>query len=293
MLIKEFRIILPMTVEEYRVAQLYAVAEASKGETGGGDGVEILVNEPFTTEVYPPDPPLLDGDPRYQTGQYTHKLYHLAHKVPGIVRQIAPTKSLILQEVAWNAYPYCRTVLTVCSVVVDYYLPIIFQNDYFTTAFCIKIESLHSSDINLTNAHQLSPEELENRKLVNIDIGDISPSDKDYNPDEDPTTFKSQKTGRGPLKPEWWLDGYSGPIMCAYKLVRCLCKIPLLQQRLESMILRQEYRLFANFHRQVFCWMDRWYGMTLEDIRRLEEETKRELEVQRLHGSARGHVGTE
>ncbi|KAF6771182.1 hypothetical protein AHF37_10314 [Paragonimus kellicotti] len=57
--------------------------------------------------------------------------------------------------------------------------------------------------------------------------------------------------------------------------------------------MRQEYRLFANFHRQVFCWMDRWYGMTLEDIRRLEEETKRELEVQRLHGSARGHVGTE
>ncbi|KAF6771708.1 hypothetical protein AHF37_09009 [Paragonimus kellicotti] len=25
--------------------------------------------------------------------------------------------------------------------------------------------------------------------------------------------------------------------------------------------------------------MDRWYGMTIEDVRRLEEETKRELEV--------------
>ncbi|KAF7238632.1 hypothetical protein EG68_12076 [Paragonimus skrjabini miyazakii] len=206
MLITEFRIILPMTVEEYRVAQLYAVAEASKRETGGGDGVEILVNEPFTTEVHPPDPPLLDGDPRYQTGQYTRKLYHLAHKVPNIVRQVAPTKSLILPEVAWNAYPYCRTVLT---------------NDYFTTAFCIKIESLHSPDINLTNAHQLSSEELKNRKVVNIDIGDISPSDKDYNPDEDPTTFKSEKTGRGPLKPGWWLvcsesNGYLNAYLVIY-----------------------------------------------------------------------------
>ena len=38
MLIKEFRVILPMTVEEYQVAQLYAVAEASKNETGGGEG---------------------------------------------------------------------------------------------------------------------------------------------------------------------------------------------------------------------------------------------------------------
>ena len=36
MLIKEFRVILPMTVEEYQVAQLYAVAEASKNETCAG-----------------------------------------------------------------------------------------------------------------------------------------------------------------------------------------------------------------------------------------------------------------
>ena len=38
MLIKEYRVILPMTVEEYNIAQLYAVAEASKNETGGGEG---------------------------------------------------------------------------------------------------------------------------------------------------------------------------------------------------------------------------------------------------------------
>ena len=30
-----------MTVEEYQVAQLYSVAEASKNETGGGEGVEV------------------------------------------------------------------------------------------------------------------------------------------------------------------------------------------------------------------------------------------------------------
>ena len=30
-----------MTVDEYQVAQLYSVAEASKNETGGGEGVEV------------------------------------------------------------------------------------------------------------------------------------------------------------------------------------------------------------------------------------------------------------
>ena len=43
MIIKEFRVILPMTVEEYQVAQLYAVAEASKNETGGGEGKGLIL----------------------------------------------------------------------------------------------------------------------------------------------------------------------------------------------------------------------------------------------------------
>jgi len=47
MLIKEFRVTMNMTVEEYQVAQLYSVAEASKHETGGGEGVEVLKNEPY------------------------------------------------------------------------------------------------------------------------------------------------------------------------------------------------------------------------------------------------------
>lgn len=39
---------------------------------------------------------------------------------------------------------------------------------------------------------------------------------------------------------------------------------------------------------QLFCWMDRWYGLTMEDIRALEEKTKDELDRQRQHGEVRG-----
>ncbi len=104
MLIKEFRITLPMTVEEYQVAQLYSVAEASKNETGGGEGVEVQKNEPYD------DVPLLNG--KFNKGQYTYKIYHLASKVPQFVRMCAPKGSLEIHEEAWNAYPYCKTVLT-------------------------------------------------------------------------------------------------------------------------------------------------------------------------------------
>ncbi|KAJ8287127.1 hypothetical protein GJAV_G00047960 [Gymnothorax javanicus] len=69
-LIKEYRVVLPCSVEEYQVAQLY-----SEGEKG----------------------------------QYTHKIYHLKSKVPTFVKMIAPEGALVFHEKAWNAYPYCRT----------------------------------------------------------------------------------------------------------------------------------------------------------------------------------------
>ena len=104
MIIKEYRIVLPMTVDEYQIAQLYGTAEASLNETGGGEGVEVLKNEPYDNV------PLLNG--KFCSGQYTLKKYHLASKVPGWVRAIAPSGALELQEEAWNAYPYCKTVIS-------------------------------------------------------------------------------------------------------------------------------------------------------------------------------------
>ena len=58
-----------MSVDEYQIGQLFSVAEASKLETGGGEGIEVLVNEPFE-------------DPETgRKGQYTHKVWHLSQKV--------------------------------------------------------------------------------------------------------------------------------------------------------------------------------------------------------------------
>ena len=70
------------------MAQLYAGAEASKNETGGGEGVEVLKNEPYDNV------PLLNG--KFTKGQYTYKIYRLASKVPGWIKMIAPTGKLEL-----------------------------------------------------------------------------------------------------------------------------------------------------------------------------------------------------
>jgi len=36
--------------------------------------------------------------------------------------------------------------------------------------------------------------------------------------------------------------------------------------------------LFTKFHKQLFCWIDQWYGLTMADIRRIEDETQKELQ---------------
>ncbi|KAG8450755.1 hypothetical protein GDO86_003142 [Hymenochirus boettgeri] len=210
--IKEYRVILPVSVEEYQVGQLYSVAEASKNETGGGEGVEVLVNEPYE-----------NGS---EKGQYTHKIYHLHSKVPGFVRMLAPEGALNIHEKAWNAYPYCRTIIT---------------NEYMKDDFLIKIETWHKPDLGtLDNVHKLEPDVWKSVEVVHIDIADRSQVlSKDYKPEEDPAKFKSVKTGRGPLCPDWKKtlgQQKDCPHMCAYKLVTVKFKWWGLQNKIESFI---------------------------------------------------------
>lgn len=47
---------------------------------------------------------------------------------------------------------------------------------------------------------------------------------------------------------------------------------------LSFVVPQQEKRLFTNFHRQLFCWIDKWIDLNMEDIRRMEEETRKELD---------------
>lgn len=61
---------------QYQIGQLYSVIQTSMKETGGGEGVEILKNEPFTQDSgTQPKTPLLSSAPT--SGQYTHKIYHV------------------------------------------------------------------------------------------------------------------------------------------------------------------------------------------------------------------------
>ncbi|XP_076435238.1 phosphatidylinositol transfer protein 2-like [Babylonia areolata] len=256
MLIKEYRIPLPLDVEEYRIAQLYMIQKKSREESRDTEsGVEIIENKPYT------------GGPG-GTGQYTYKIYHIGSHLPGWFRAVLPKSALQVEEEAWNAYPFTKT---------RYRCP-------FVDKFLLEIETRYLSDCcQQDNALSLEDRELALREVDIIDIVRDPISSSDYRQDEDPKLFRSTKTCRGPLE-DGWREDYrpsvrgDKPVMTAYKVCRVEFKYWGMQNKIERFIhdiaLR---RTMLRAHRQAWCWQDEYHGLSMGDIRRLERETQLHL----------------
>lgn len=39
------------------------------------------------------------------------------------------------------------------------------------------------------------------------------------------------------------------------------------------MVQHAQRKVLLEGHRKAFCWLDEWYGLTMEDIRAMEKET--------------------
>ncbi|XP_053136103.1 membrane-associated phosphatidylinositol transfer protein 2 isoform X6 [Hemicordylus capensis] len=252
MLIKEYRIPLPMSVDEYRIAQLYMIQKKSREETcGEGSGVEILENRPYR-----------DGPGG--NGQYTHKVYHIGMHIPSWFRSILPKAALRVEEESWNAYPYTRTRYT-CP---------------FVEKFSIDIETYYIADSGeQVNVFNLSPAEKRQTVLDPIDIVKDPIPPHEYKSEEDPKMYRSVKTTRGPLSEDWIKEHKSSPgrypIMCAYKLCKVEFRYWGMQSKIERFIHDVGLRkVMVRAHRQAWCWQDEWYGLTIEDIRQLEKEAQ-------------------
>ncbi|XP_053726034.1 membrane-associated phosphatidylinositol transfer protein 2-like isoform X1 [Synchiropus splendidus] len=252
MLIKEYRIPMPMSVEEYRIAQLYMIQKKSREEScGEGSGVEILENKPYS-----------DGPGGI--GQYTHKVYHIGMHIPSWFRSILPKAALRVEEESWNAYPYTRTRYT-CP---------------FVEKFSIDIETYYKPDTgSQADVFNLSAADKRQRTIDPIDIVTDPIPPHEYKLEEDPRIYKSAKTQRGPLLDNW-IEDYNNnpgktPIMCAYKLCKVEFRYWGMQSKIERFIHDVGLRkVMVRAHRQAWCWQDEWYGLTMEDIRQLELETQ-------------------
>ncbi|KAJ1666879.1 hypothetical protein IW140_002463 [Coemansia sp. RSA 1813] len=245
--VKEYRIRNNCTLDEYKIAQLYAVAQMSLNETGSGEGVEVIKNEPYDNEK--------------GKGQYTFKIYHCANRVPAAIRAIMPKDALILHEEAWNGYPHCKTITT---------------SPWMKESFKIITETMHRSDRgDAENALNAPQDVLNQREIVYLDVSHDDEIKSAYKKEEDPKLYKSTKTGRGPLTGDWALT--CDPVMTCYKLVTVEFKWWPFQSVVEPIIVSWMRKAMLVLHRQLFCDTDEWCDMTIEQLRALEDETQKKL----------------
>lgn len=255
MLMKEYRICMPLTVEEYRIGQLYMISKHSHEQSDRGEGVEVVQNEPYE-------------DPNHGNGQLTEKRVYLNSKLPSWARAVVP-KIFYVTEKAWNYYPYTITEYT-CS---------------FLPKFSIHIETKYEDNKGSNDSiFDNEAKDLE-REVCFIDIASDEIPERYYKESEDPKYFKSQKTGRGQLK-EGWRETHQ-PIMCSYKLVTVKFEVWGLQTRVEQFVHKVVRDILLIGHRQAFAWVDEWYDMTMDDVREYEKNMheKTNIKVCNQHSS--------
>lgn len=246
-LVKEYIIPMPLSVEEYRIAQLYMVAKFSKERTSKGEGITILKNEPYEDEIH-------------GKGQYTHKQIHVGSSAPAWAKSLIPSNCCV-EEKAWNAYPYVKTV---------YSCPL------FGDRFSITSETRYFDDDQekeRENVFNLAPDVLATRELDRVDIVGEEVDEPHYKESEDPKLWVSKVNGRGKLQPDWRKT--TPQRMVIHKLTKVEFKVWGIQTKAEQYLQKSMVRdIILLGHRQAYTWMDEWIHLTIEDIRRIEQETK-------------------
>ncbi|XP_015805851.1 cytoplasmic phosphatidylinositol transfer protein 1b isoform X1 [Nothobranchius furzeri] len=238
MLMKEYRICMPLTVEEYRIGQLYMISKHSCEESDGGDGVEVVRNEQ-------------DTHPLHGVGQVTEKRIYLTSKLPTWIKTFVP-QIFYVTETAWNFYPYTVTEYSVS----------------FLPKFSVRIETRFENNNGCNNnVFGDAPTPADSVSFLDI-LSDPIP-EKHYKNSEDLSLWRSDKTSRGPLE-RGWRDGHE-PIMCSYKRVWCSFEVFGFQSRTEGFVHKNIRDVLLVAHRQAVAWLDEWHGLSLEEVRKYEK----------------------
>eukprot|EP00042_Codosiga_hollandica_P043664 m.417141 g.417141 ORF g.417141 m.417141 type:complete len:189 (-) comp56616_c0_seq1:303-869(-) len=161
MLVKEYRCALPLTLAEYRIAQRYMVDRNTNNKHSDTvPRIDVLVSETYT-----------DGPGG--SGLYTRKRFHLGAHLPAWIRAVLPKTALLMEEEAWNAYPYTRTKYT-CP---------------FVEKFFVDVETIYAADAGTQeNIFNLSGSEAR-RPVEHLSVIATTLEPKDYNELEDPAKF--------------------------------------------------------------------------------------------------------
>jgi len=252
MLLVEYRIKLPISIDQYQIAHLHTTMDMSKQYTKLGEGVEILENTPCDPACLPHQKP--DSRKAVTKVQRTSKRYY----IPDSITTVVGFNNVILRKSSFNKFPNFRTTITVESASGS-----LINGEFTIDTVCRKGDDV----VNKDNVFRLPQEILDKRAVVDIDIvRDALPSDlvSEY---EDPKKVLG-------LTDEWQESLIPRLSIVVYKLVFVKSCDPVNKEVINALVIDNLNKMFNVFHRKLVCSQDRWTGLNMEDIRIMEEETK-------------------
>mmetsp|Transcript_33863 Transcript_33863/g.46350 ORF Transcript_33863/g.46350 Transcript_33863/m.46350 type:complete len:285 (+) Transcript_33863:80-934(+) len=226
--------------------------------------IEILYvgkKPPSSFSLSPPSlfPP--DSEPIY-----THRLFHLAGRLPLFLQKIlgGTVSVLHVEEKAVIAYPYIYT---------EYTLPAIFSEKRFKMV----VTSQHApkkGGMYQHNIFKLSRKEIEERAVRILDIvTDPLPKSKSS---PDLRNFSSEKVPIKKLRAGWKGE------MVAYKMVKIHIGLPIgtrLRRKASEFANQIISEVYLDVHRHCIAEVDEWYDMDISAVLKLVEEVQQTLSL--------------
>ncbi|ANQ08964.1 Phosphatidylinositol transfer protein [Plasmodium coatneyi] len=257
----EFRLTMPLSVEEYNICQKYLLARVTQEDTYNTMHGEGRNKRRDVRKIVLFKKGTLDGE-HGEAVDYTFKRMNVVNKIPKWLQNFVHPNYCLIDETYWNSTPN---------------LKIVYEAKGFPKAR-VQVDSTHHLGYNTEeNPFNIPEELLTQRKIILIDIVNDELAAGDYKAEEDPTLFYSEKAKRGKLE-ENWIENSKVIITC-YKLFTI--DIPyfgILCSKLENWIVTQIKNNLLKYHRKALCWIDEWYNLTEQRIYMFEEEMQQRLE---------------
>ena len=250
----EYRILMPLKIEENGIGVRFSFTEVERINTGGGEGVVVLQDKIFkipfdkTGHVKLEDLPLYEDyntqmsikkHAKNKSGSLTSLNSHpmtsaFVKSIPEIESKsqyglFTQKQYRVASKVPW----FIRKVVPKDMLILNenawnmypHLTKTVLVNEFLKTKTRLEFDTIvHECPTGepLENAHNLSAEMLKKREVINIDITEPVTAQY-YKEEEDPCKFKSVKTGRGQLVKDKWVMINHNIIIEMF--LKTLCKI--------------------------------------------------------------------
>ncbi|CAF3511571.1 unnamed protein product [Rotaria sp. Silwood1] len=291
MRLKEYRIPIPLNLDEYRLGQQWTEIELLKETLQTCSTCVTLydnISEQERLDIINEKIPLTLKTNIKSSTKMTHKKYNIKDQTPKFLELffLKSNNDLILDEYSWDNWPYTLTIIEN----IDYYIRIIIQSYYINNNLSI---INNNSQLYFT----LNDEQIKSLKDYEIiNIAERLDEKKDYRLDEDPTRNSSiKKPNILPLQlnTKWyenWPNNQSS--MCVYKLIELNIFNENNDEKsfftkttnkiLWSSIIKAQKMIYHRFHQKMITNIDKWIDKTFSDIYEEERLLKKYILQQQI-----------